>query len=125
MAAKGHVILIGYGRVGSLIAAELKKRGQSFVVIEYQADMARRADNDDIHVLPAHAADEPTLENAGSTEDSTFLTGSPEGFEAAATFQRAQEVNPAPRVTGRAPPDADVPPPERLRLPRLLTAEHE
>src|SRR3546814_20602949 len=36
MAAKGHVILIGYGRVGSLIAAELKKRGQSFVVIEYQ-----------------------------------------------------------------------------------------
>src|SRR3546814_8035235 len=29
IAAKGHVILIGYGRVGSLIAAELKKRGQS------------------------------------------------------------------------------------------------
>src|SRR3546814_851144 len=65
IAAKGHVILIGYGRVGSLIAAELKKRGQSFVVIEYQADMARRAENDDIRVLPGNALDQRTLETAG------------------------------------------------------------
>src|SRR3546814_1322585 len=67
------VILIGYGRVGSLIAAELKKRGQSFVVIEYQADMARRAENDDIRVLPGNALDQRTLETAGIKEASTLL----------------------------------------------------
>src|SRR3546814_15808943 len=108
MAAKGHVILIGYGRVGSLIAAELKKRGQSFVVIEYQADMARRAENDDIRVLPGNALDQRTLETAGIKEASTLLIAIPEGFEAGAIFQRAQELNPDLRVIARAHSDAEV-----------------
>src|SRR3546814_20937526 len=102
MAAKGHVILIGYGRVGSLIAAELQKRGQSFVVIEYQANMARRAENDYIRVLPGNAHEQRKLETAGSTEASTLLTAIPEGFEAGAIFQRAQERRPKLRVIGRA-----------------------
>src|SRR3546814_120232 len=123
MAAKGHVILIGYGRVGSLIAAELKKRGQSFVVIEYQADMARRAENDDIRVLPGNALDQRTLETGGIKEASTLLIAIPEGFEAGAIFQRAQELNPDLRVIARAHSDAEVQHLERLGVPDVITGE--
>src|SRR3546814_13557939 len=65
MAAKGHVILIGYGRVGSLIAAELQKRGQSFAVIDFQTAMASRAANDATPAIPGQTIHNRTLAHTG------------------------------------------------------------
>src|SRR3546814_13252214 len=76
--------------------------------------MARRAENDDIRVLPGNALDQRTLENAGIKEASTLLIALHEGFEAGAIFQRAQELNPALRVISRGHSDSEVQPFERL-----------
>ena len=123
--ARHHIILIGYGRVGSLIAAELKKRGRPFVVIEDQADMARQAEFDEMHVLPGNALDQPTLQAAGIEEASTLLIAIPEGFEAGAIFQRAKELNPDLRVIARAHSDAEVQHLERLGVPDIVMGERE
>src|SRR3546814_21081165 len=71
----------------------------------FRSDMARRAENDDIRVLPGNALDQRTLETAGIKEASTLLIAIPEGFEAGAIFQRAQELNPDLRVIARAHSD--------------------
>ena len=123
--AKGHVILIGYGRVGSLIAKELAKRDTPFIVIEDQVDMARQAETDGVDVRSGNALDPRTLEAAGIGEANTLLIAIPEGFEAGAIFQRAQKLNPDLRVIARAHSDAEVEHLERLGVPDVVMGERE
>lgn len=122
---KGHVILIGYGRVGSLIAQELNSRGKLFVVIEDQPDMVQQAKADGIAVLPGNALDPRTLEAAGIADADTLLIAIPEGFEAGAIFQRALELNPGLRVIARAHSHAEVEHLERLGVPDVVMGERE
>ncbi|MGE0775276.1 MAG: YbaL family putative K(+) efflux transporter [Sphingomonadaceae bacterium] len=124
-ASSGHVILIGYGRVGSLIAKELTSRGKPFVVIEDQTDMARQAEADGMKVIMANALEAHTLEAAGIRDASTLLVAIPEGFEAGAVFERAREVNPKLRVIARAHSDAEVEHLERLGAVDVVMGERE
>src|SRR3546814_8354312 len=41
-----RIVLVGYGRVGSLVDAELKARGRRFTVIEERGDLADAARHD-------------------------------------------------------------------------------
>lgn len=122
---KGHVILIGYGRVGSLIAQELSSRGKPFIVIEDQPDMAQQARIDGITVLPGNALDPRTLEAAAIVDADTLLIAIPEGFEAGAIFQRALELNPNLRVIARAHSHAEVEHLERLGVRDVVMGERE
>lgn len=122
---KGHVILIGYGRVGSLIAQELSSRSKPFIVIEDQPDMAQQARIDGITVLPGNALDPRTLEAAAIVDADTLLIAIPEGFEAGAIFQRALELNPNLRVIARAHSHAEVEHLERLGVRDVVMGERE
>ena len=122
---KGHVILIGYGRVGSIIAKELAKHGNRPVVIEDEVDMAKQAKADGFNVMPGNALDPRTLEAAGIREASTLLLAIPEGFEAGAIFQHVQGLNSTIRVIARAHSDAEVEHLERLGVPDVVMGERE
>ena len=124
-AAKGHVIVVGYGRVGSLIASELKSRGKAFIVIEDQPDMVRKAEADGMEVLNGNALDPRVLRAAGVDQAIKLLIAIPEGFEAGAIFDRARELNPAIRVIARAHSDAEVEHLERLGVPNIVMGERE
>jgi len=121
----GHVIVIGYGRVGSLIAAALAKRAKPFVVIEDQPDMARQAEQDGVKTVTANALDPRSLESAGIREASTVLIAIPEGFEAGAIFERARELNPLARVIARAHSDAEVEHLDKLGVDDVVMGERE
>jgi monovalent cation:H+ antiporter-2, CPA2 family len=121
----GHVIVIGYGRVGSLIAAALAKRAKPFVVIEDQPDMARQAEQDGVKTVTANALDPRSLESAGIREASTVLIAIPEGFEAGAIFERARELNPLARVIARAYSDAEVEHLDKLGVDDVVMGERE
>jgi monovalent cation:H+ antiporter-2, CPA2 family len=121
----GHVIVIGYGRVGSLIASALAKRGKPFVVVEDQADMARQAEQDGVNTVTANALDPRSLEAAGIREASTVLIAIPEGFEAGAIFERARELNPLARVIARAHSDAEVEHLDKLGVDDVVMGERE
>lgn len=124
-ATKGHVILVGYGRVGQLIARELKNRGRPFIVIEDQPDMARQAEADGMEILNGDALDPRTLEAAGITQAGKLLIAIPEGFEAGAIFAHACELNPEIRVIARAHSDAEVEHLERLGASEVVMGERE
>jgi CPA2 family monovalent cation:H+ antiporter-2 len=124
-AAKGHVILIGYGRVGSIVARELTSRGTPFVVIENETDMAGQAKTDGFNVLHGNALDPRTLEAAGIGEASTLLLAIPEGFEAGAIFQHVRQLRSDLRVIARAHSDAEVDHLQRLGVPKVIMGERE
>lgn len=70
----GHVILCGYGRFGRTIAAELRRKGTSFVVIESNPAKAAAAREEGHLVLEADATDEHSLTHAGVERAAGLLT---------------------------------------------------
>ena len=60
-----HFILCGYGRIGSIIAAELHQQGVTFVDIEREPDRIRAAADRGWPVIEADASREDVLAGAG------------------------------------------------------------
>ncbi|RYD46707.1 MAG: cation:proton antiport protein, partial [Sphingomonadales bacterium] len=121
----GHVVLIGYGRVGRLIAADLKAVGQDFVLIEDQSDVAREAEQAGIELIRGNALDADTLAAANIGGASRLLIAIPEGFEAGAIAKRVRELNVGLRIIARAHSDAEVAHLRKIGVPEVVMGERE
>ncbi len=107
-----HLILIGYGRVGRLIAAGLRAGNRGFVVVEEQADTAEEAQLAGMTVIRGNATDDQVLREAGIDRASALLIAIPEGYEAGAIAEKARTLAPKLEVIARAHSDDEV---EHLR----------
>lgn len=123
--AKGHLILVGYGRVGQLLANDFRQRRWSFVVVEGQPDKVRHARADGLNTIAGDALDPLILEAAGIRQASALLIAIPEGFEAGAIFQHARRIKPDIRVIARAHSDAEVDHLTKLGVPDIVMGERE
>lgn len=121
----GHVVLVGYGRVGRLIGEGLAETGRRFVVIEDQADVAEAARGRAMDVVVGNAADRDILARAGIASASKLLVAIPEGFEAGGIAERARSVNPGLGVIARAHSDEEVAHLERLGAQHVVMGERE
>ena len=121
----GHIILVGYGRVGGRIAADLAGQRRALVVIEEERDIARRAEADGFEVVSGNAADARTLKEAGISEAATLLIAIPEGFEGGAIAERAHALNPVLNVIVRAHSDAEVAHLKKLCVQHVVMGERE
>ncbi len=122
---RGHVILVGYGRVGRLLADALIRRGRSVIVIEDQPDMAKEAESHGAEAICGNAANPSTLEAARIGDASKLLIAIPEGFEAGAIHEHARALHPGIRVIARAHSDAEVEHLERLGVSEVVMGERE
>ncbi len=126
----GHDILIGYGRVGSLIGQALAKRGVKMVVIETSDDGIEKARQDGAEVLVGNGADpddphrRQCRRRAAPVRDhSRAVRGGP-GRPAGARRQ-SDARHPRPRPCdrrGRSPEQAWREPGRAGRSPRSPTA---
>jgi monovalent cation:H+ antiporter-2, CPA2 family len=121
----GHIILVGYGRVGCMIAAELKRRGKAFVVIEDQGDVVERARADGMEVIEGNALEARTLVAAGVGTAGKLLIAIPAGFEGGAIIQHARLLNPGLPVIVRAHAQDEVDHLERLGVDHVVMGERE
>jgi monovalent cation:H+ antiporter-2, CPA2 family len=120
-----HVILVGYGRVGRMIAAEMANRGRAIVIVEDQADVAQRAQEAGFQVVRGNATQEPTLRAAGIEQASKMLVAIPEGFEGGVVAERARALNPELPIIARAHSDAEVEFLSRLGADHVVMGERE
>lgn len=120
--AKGHVeeegedaaaaetgaglILVGYGRVGRMVARKLLDRGTPLRLIEAEGDIAREAQADGLEVVIGNALEERVLMAAGLATARQLVIAIPEGFEAGAITERARSLNPSIEIIARAHSDA-------------------
>ena len=107
-AVSGHVVLVGFGRVGSRVYAGLRGGGRWVVVVEDDAELARHAALKGIEVVEGNAIDDAVLEAAGVPSAAVLIIAIPEGFEAGAVFERARRFNPDLRVIARVHSDAEA-----------------
>jgi CPA2 family monovalent cation:H+ antiporter-2 len=121
---KTHTVLVGYGRVGKLVARELRASGSSFSVVEYQEDIAQRAPGG-LHVITGNAAIPAILEEAGLQKADRLVIAIPGGFEAGGIAQIARELKPAIEMIARAHSDEEVAYLTRLGVRHVIMGERE
>jgi CPA2 family monovalent cation:H+ antiporter-2 len=121
----GEVILVGYGRVGKLIAGRLAERRARFVVMEADPDRAGEAEEAGLTVVRGSALEDRHLLAAGIRHARRLLIAVPEGFEGGAIHQHARHLNPGLQVIARAHSDAEVAHLESLGVPHIVMGERE
>lgn len=104
----GHIVLVGYGSVGKLIACDLLAKKRPFILIEDQADIAKLAKETGLDVVRGNGIDPQALMAAGVDRASKLLIAIPEGFEGGAVVEAARKVNPGIAIVARAHSDAEV-----------------
>lgn len=89
---KGHYIICGYGRIGRIIAQELKKKGIPLIVIDHNPETRPHLEQNDIPYIIDDATSEDVLQEAGierakglvavvlSDADNLFLTMTARGL---------------------------------------------
>ena len=104
----GHDVLIGYGRVGSLIGKALAGQGGKMLVIETSAEGIEKARRNGAEVITGNAADPAILAAANVAGARRLFVTIPEAFEAGQAVQQARSANPALDILARAHSDAAV-----------------
>ena len=120
-----RTILIGYGRVGQLIAERVRAKGERLVVIEDQRDIARAGQQAGIALVIGDATAADVLVQARIDTAATLLVAIPGGVEAGAIVARARAMNPSLRIIARAHSEEDVANLKRRGANAVVMAEHE
>ncbi len=111
-ALSNHIVLIGYGRVGSLVGAALKQSGKPFLVIEDVDKRVTELRAEGIEVLAGNAARADVILAANLKGARQLIIAIPNVFEAGCVVEMARAENPALDIVARAHADAEV---DRLR----------
>ncbi len=103
-----HTILVGYGRVGSLIGRALRDAKSPVLVIEDSDKVAARIRVDGIEAIDGNAARVDVLAAANPLGAKRIIIAIPNALEAGPIVTRAKAANPDIRVIARAHSDAEV-----------------
>jgi CPA2 family monovalent cation:H+ antiporter-2 len=103
-----HIVVVGYGRVGSLLGAGLLSQGAKLLVIEDNPDAVVTAKRDGAELLVGNAADPEVLSAAAVGRAVRLFVAIPGSFEAGQVCEQARAENPALPIVARAHSDAEV-----------------
>lgn len=124
-ALSGHDIVIGYGRVGSLVGAGLARDGGKMIVVEASDAGIEQARRDGAEVFSGNAA-EPAIIGAINLAGARRLYVTiPEPFEAGQIVQQARAANPKLDILARAHSSATVEHLGRLGADLVVLGETE
>ena len=104
----GHTILVGYGRVGSLVGHALRQRGESFLVIEDADRLVATLHELSIEVLPGNAVKLEVLQAANIKGATRLFIAIPNGFEAGQIVDQSRALNPDLQIVARAHSNDEV-----------------
>ena len=104
----GHTILVGYGRVGSLVGAALKSGGTPFLVIEDADKAVTRIRDSAVEVIVGNAASPDVLAAANLAGADRLVVAIPNAFEAGQVVGQARTASASIEIIARAHSDAEV-----------------
>jgi CPA2 family monovalent cation:H+ antiporter-2 len=105
---RDHIILVGFGRVGTLVRRRLREDGHALALIESDRDRLKEARALGIAGILGNAGAEGMLEMAHAARARAILTAMTPALEAGHIVRRARELNPAIAVFARAHSDEEV-----------------
>ncbi|MDP3547223.1 MAG: YbaL family putative K(+) efflux transporter [Phreatobacter sp.] len=103
-----HTILVGYGRVGSLVGQALKEKALPYLVIEDAARPQGRLRDDGVETISGNAVRGEILGSANVAGARRLIVAIPNAFEAGQIVETARAANPQLTIIARAHSDAEV-----------------
>jgi CPA2 family monovalent cation:H+ antiporter-2 len=103
-----HTVLVGFGRVGEVVAHGLDTAGAPFVLVEPLDDAVAKAKGAGYPIVAGNAADGRTLAAAGIAKAKRLLVAIPSAFEAGQIVAQARKANPDIEIVARAHSDAET-----------------
>ncbi|EMH4147293.1 Kef family K(+) transporter [Providencia stuartii] len=121
----GHAIIVGYGRVGTMLADKLRRRDIPLVVVEdTRAKFEELAENGFSAIL-GNGANRDIISLARIECAKTLLLTIPNGYEAGEIVAHAKELNPDITVIVRAHYDDEVSFIKERGAEHIIIGEHE
>ena len=108
VATPGHAVLIGYGRVGSLVGRGLIEAGERPTIVEAESDVENLPGAEKADVILGNAASPALLAKTDLKNARLLFVAIPETFEAGQIVEQARAINPSLRIIARAHSDAEV-----------------
>ena len=103
-----HVIIVGYGRVGSELARLLHARGVPVVVIDDEETRVARARGDGLAAIRGNAVNPRVLGEAQPSTASTVMVAIPNALEAGEIIAAVRAINPALSIVARGHSDTEL-----------------
>jgi CPA2 family monovalent cation:H+ antiporter-2 len=122
---RGHTVLVGFGRVGHLVAAALAEKNLPFIVIEDQSDVVKALRADGIPALFGNAAAPGMMDAANITAARWLLVAIPDALEAGQIIEHARKLNPDVEVVARAHSISEVTHLEKHGATHTIMGERE
>ncbi len=98
-----HVIVCGYGRIGTQVVAELRAEGTPFVLIEREnAEAQQQASAGGLYLLEGDATEEQTLADAGIARARALIATLPKDADNLFVVLTARGMNPKLKIISRA-----------------------
>lgn len=104
----GHAVLVGYGRVGSLVGHALKAQQMPFLVIEDGDKQTAKLRDEAVEYLPGNAVRDEVLTAANLAGAQKLVIAIPNAFEAGQIITKARAANPDIDIVARAHSDAEA-----------------
>lgn len=104
---KDHVIICGYGRVGSQVASDLRSNGIQFVILEKDEQLIAHQD-DDTNFLYGDSTDDEILKRASIASAKAIITCLPKDADNLYVVLTARQLNDKVLIVSRASNPASV-----------------
>ena len=121
----GHVVVVGYGRVGRFICDALAAHGVSFVVAEQNREIVEELRGRGLNAVAGDAIDPPVLIQAHIARARMLVVATPDSFSAGRMIEIACMLNPTIETVVRTHSEEEA---ELLRSARagaVFLGEHE
>ena len=103
-----HAVIVGCGRVGSLVVEAMMTQGQPFLVIEERGEVVDRLRTRGIEAIAGNAAQSGILKAANLSGARWFISAIPNPFENGNLIEQARAANPQLEIIARAHSDDEV-----------------
>jgi CPA2 family monovalent cation:H+ antiporter-2 len=120
-----HLILVGFGRVGSRVGEELLRHGLPFLVIEDQHEVVDRLRARGVEAVHGNAAAPEVIAAANPAAARCLLIAIPDGFEAGQIVEQGRAANPRIEIVARAHSDEEVLHLQRYGADMIIMGEDE
>jgi CPA2 family monovalent cation:H+ antiporter-2 len=107
-----RVVIVGWGRVGSLIGKSLDAADATYAVVEDREDLVETLQGQGVAAVLGNGISREAMKEAGTEKADLVFVTVPNGFEAGGIVELARALNPTVKVYARAHSDAEV---EHLR----------
>lgn len=121
----GHVVLVGYGRVGQKLARILSEQGIPYVVAEQNRELVEELRNRQVPAVSGNAADPAVLIQAHIARAGMLVIATPETLHVRKILDIARTLNPKIEAVLRTHNEEEAELLRRERLGQVFMGEHE